>query len=183
MRDVTRNDGSIERVGFMIQNDRYLLILTLVIGMFIVSSCTSNSSSSPSPSPPSGTQPAQGSPGSASNGVTLDLASTTYHTSDTLRITLKNSGSQPIFFPDHLTNCTVLLLEYQVNGSWQAIDNCGTLNATRWHMLSPQQQLEVTLSPPAQGWATGHYRLKLVYHVGQRTAPPQTLYSVIYQVS
>ena len=49
-------------------------------------------------------------PTASTGPVTLRVGATTYHTSDTISVTLSNQSTRAIYFPDHLTNCTVILL-------------------------------------------------------------------------
>ncbi len=51
---------------------------------------------------------------SAMNGsVTLHVDAQSYRIGDTISVTLSNQSPQTIYFPDHLTNCTVILLPRQ----------------------------------------------------------------------
>src|SRR5437868_4587224 len=42
--------------------------------------------------------------------VTLHIDASSYQPKDTIVITLSNQSNQTIYFPDHLTNCSVILL-------------------------------------------------------------------------
>src|SRR5713226_7442372 len=52
-------------------------------------------------------------PTASTGPVTLRVGATSYHSSDTISVTLSNQSTRAIYFPDHLTNCTVILLQRQ----------------------------------------------------------------------
>src|SRR5947209_2313351 len=71
--------------------------------------------------------------------VTLHADASFYRTSDSISVTLSNQSNQTIYFPDHLTNCTVILLQGQKvkplageNGQ-AGINPCRLEIATRIH--------------------------------------------------
>jgi hypothetical protein len=53
--------------------------------------------------------------------VVLHVGAASYQAGETVRVTIRNQGTQPISFTDHKTNCSVLLLEHQVGSSWEAV--------------------------------------------------------------
>ena len=53
--------------------------------------------------------------------VTLRVDASSYRTSDTITATLSNQSNQTIQFPDHLTNCTVILLQRQGSSGWESV--------------------------------------------------------------
>src|ERR1700682_2987777 len=42
--------------------------------------------------------------------VTLHVDAQSYRSNDTITVTLNNQSNQTIYYPDHLTNCSVILL-------------------------------------------------------------------------
>lgn len=101
--------------------------------------------------------------------VILQVDAQSYRTNDTISVTLINQSNQIIYFPDHLTNCSVILLlrpkvQPLTSDSGQAaIDPCRTEVATRIHQLAAGQNLLVRLTAPANGWSPGIYRAALSY--------------------
>lgn len=103
-----------------------------------------------------------------SNGsVRLLIDARVHQPGDTIFVTLSNQGSTTIYFPDHLTNCTVILLQ-RLDPLPQAVNLCKVMTQTRTHSLGAGQSLTVKLvAPPFQGWMPGFYLAKLSY----RTPP------------
>jgi hypothetical protein len=102
--------------------------------------------------------------------VTLQVNAPPYQSKDTITITLNNGSNQAIYFPDHLTNCSVILLlrlKFQPltsdNGQ-AAIEPCRTKIVTRIHSLAAGQNLVVRLIAPNNGWLPGIYRATLTYY-------------------
>src|SRR4249920_2802972 len=101
----------------MIRLYRLLLIIGTVMGAALLLSCGTGSAPGANEPPPL--------PTATEGPVTLGVVATSYHTSDTFEVTLSNRDNQTIYFADHLTNCSVFLLQQKVNGNWEDIDNCG----------------------------------------------------------
>jgi hypothetical protein len=120
----------------------------------------------------------------ASNGpVTLRVGATTYHPTDTISVTLSNQSTRAIYFPDHLTNCTVILLQHQVNEGWQNINMCKLMTLTSLHKLEAGKSLMVDLTSPSSPWAVGLSRATLRYGTSQTFGGlATTLYSAGFQV-
>ncbi len=53
-------------------------------------------------------------PTATAGTVTLRTNAASYHVSDTITVTLNHASNQTIHFPDHLTDCTVILLQREV---------------------------------------------------------------------
>jgi len=100
----------------------------------------------------------------ASGFVTLEVAATSHRPGDTVSVILKNSSSYVIYFLDHQTSCTFVLLQKQVNGTWENINNCALGIASGLHTLDAKQQLTVNISPPRGLWTPGFYRATLRYN-------------------
>jgi hypothetical protein len=71
-----------------------------------------------------------------------------HHTTDTISLTLSNQ-STPISFPDHLTNCTVILLPRQVIGGWHNNNVCQLMTRTDLHKLEAGKSLTIDLASPS----------------------------------
>src|SRR5215470_10732801 len=72
--------------------------------------------------------------------VNLRVGATSYHPTATISVTLSNQRTQTIYFPDHLTNCTVIQLQRQVDGNWENVHACLLLTLTRLHRLDAGQR-------------------------------------------
>ena len=123
--------------------------------------------------------------------VTLHIDASSYRTSDTISLTLSNQSSQTIYFPDHLTNCTVILLQRQKvqpvappeSENGQAGTNpCRLGIYTRMHSLGAEQSLVVKLVASFNGWVPGFYLARLRYSTSLTAGPPKTIYSAVFQV-
>lgn len=169
----------------MLRIQRLLIIVGTIIALALLAGCKPNSTNgSPPPSEPTPTATTNPSPTATtkssptpSNGlVTLHVAATAYQTSDTISVTLSNQSTQTIYFPDHLTNCTVILLQHQqVDGNWQAVNPCRLATPTRLHTLDAGKSLEVTLL--SKQWLSGLYHATLGYR-----APVSSTVHAIYSV-
>ncbi len=103
-------------------------------------------------------------PTATTGPVTLRVGATSYHTTDTISVTLSNQSTQAIYFPDHLTNCTVIQLQHQVNEHWENVNACLLMTPTRLHKLDAGKRLTVALvSSAARPWVAGLSRATLRY--------------------
>lgn len=120
---------------------------------------------------------------SSASEVTLRLASVTPYT---ITIILANKSNQAILFSDHLTECTVILLQLIPQGTnskqWQAVAPCKEQILTRMHMLAPGKDLTVALTAPGGQWAPGLYRALLIYSFSGASATPRTVFSSSFQM-
>ncbi len=114
--------------------------------------------------------------------VTLRTDALSYRSSDTISVTVSNQRSQTIHFLDHRTNCTVVLLQRNVNGSWESLNLCKLMIVTRVHTLEPGQSLLVKLIAPANQWLPGLYRINLSYEASQDSSYMITIYSAVFHV-
>src|SRR5437588_14443 len=133
----------------MIWRQRMLVIVGTNILLALLAACGQNSLNSggnnPHPTPRATTGP-----------VILHVGSASYHTNDTIEVTLRNASISTIYFPDHLTNCTIIQLQHQVNGKWEIVNPCRVMIATHWHTLDAGQSLAIQLVPtPNRPWAIG----------------------------
>ncbi len=107
--------------------------------------------------------------------VTLRVGATSYHPTDTISVTLSNQSTQAIYFPDHLTNCTVIQLQRRVYGNWENVNACLLMTPTRLHKLDAGKSLTVALvSSAARPWAVGLYHATLRYSTAQTFGGPTT---------
>jgi hypothetical protein len=122
-------------------------------------------------------------PTASTGPVILRVGATTYHASDTISVTLSNQSTRAIYFPDHLTNCTVILLQRQVIGGWQSVNVCKLMTPTGLHKLEAGKSLTVDLTSPPSLWGVGLYRAMLRYGSAQTFGgSATTLYSAGFQV-
>lgn len=116
--------------------------------------------------------------------MSLRIGATSYSTTDPIKITLDNASTSTIYFPDHLTNCTVTLLQHQSYGRWETVNPCLLAIVTRLHSLAPGKSLTVQLVPSStHPWMAGLYRATLSYRTSSTTGPSPRLFSRIFQVS
>ncbi len=94
--------------------------------------------------------------------VTLQVGATSYARGNTISVTIQNQSGQTIYFADHRTNCTVLLLERQASGTWEPVATCKLMIATHLHSLKAGENSTVTIVTTDQ-WPIGHYHARLDY--------------------
>ena len=100
--------------------------------------------------------------------------------------TINNQTNQEIVFSDHLSECTVLLLQVQSpanSGLWQPVAPCKLMTVTRLHSLKAGQTLTVTLKAPGNQWPTGLYRALLTYAITGANQKLQAVYSPTIQIA
>ncbi len=163
----------------MLRRHWLLFIVVAGITLALLPGCGQNNSSTgtnpPSPTPESTT---------STGPVTLHVDAAFYHPGDTITVILSNSGTSTIYFPDHLTNCTVIELQRQVYGSWTIVQRCLLMIATHWHTLDAGQSLVVKLVPASgRQWVAGLYQATLSYRTSLEVGTPTTIYSSEFQVS
>ena len=161
----------------MLRKHKLLILFTAGMALALLTGCGQNYSSTGANEPtPTST--------ATTGQITLYVGASSYHINDTIEVTLRNAGNTTIYFLDHLTNCTVIQLQQQVNGNWEAVHRCLPLIATRWHTLDAGQSLVVKLAPGAsnQQWPAGFYRAALSYGTSRETSPLTPIYSAGFQV-
>jgi hypothetical protein len=94
--------------------------------------------------------------------VTLNASASVYHPGDTIVFVLNNQSGQTIHFPNHLTECTVVLLQQLVHGTWVPVAPCRLGILTAILSLGSGQDLVVKLTAPR---APGIYHGVLTYSV------------------
>jgi hypothetical protein len=100
---------------------------------------------------------------------------------DTISVTVINSSDQAIFFPNHLTNCTVILLQ-ELGPSPQTVNLCKLMTPTGFYALDVGQNLAVSLVAPPHGWMPGLYVAALSYSTSLRSLQT-TISSEEFQVT
>ena len=115
--------------------------------------------------------------------VTLRATSVTSYT---LSFNLANRTNETILFSDHLTECSVILLQLTPQGlgpqQWQAIAPCKGESAARMHTLAPGKDLAVILSAPDNLWTPGLYRASLTYSPSGMNGTPRTIFSPSFPI-
>ena len=155
----------------MFRRPGLLLIVCLLLVLTSLMGCGSNAANGTAVSPPART-----------GSVTVGADAATFRTGDAIAVTLSNQSLQSILFPDHLTSCTVVLLQRQVNASWESISLCTLMIVTRMHSLDAGHSLTVRLAAPSDQWQPGLYRVQLSYADAQQENHVVTVYSVVFQV-
>jgi len=108
--------------------------------------------------------------------VTLDISASVYRPGNTIVMTLDNQSGQTIHFPNHLTDCTVVLLQQLVNGTWVPVAPCRLMILTAFLSLGSGHELVVRLIAPR---SPGIYQGVLTYSAsGSR----RTIFSAEFRV-
>ncbi len=120
--------------------------------------------------------------------VTLHTNARSYLIKATIFVTVSNQSNHTIYFPDHLTNCTVILLQ-RLKAQPLAGDNVqGGINpcrlgiVTRIHSLGPGRRLVVRLVAPLNGWPPGFYHATLTYRTSLNASSSTTIDSAAFIV-
>lgn len=134
---------------------------------------------------PSHPSPISTAPTQLTGKVTVQLATIPQQVTDSMMFIIDNQTNQQILFSDHLSECTVLLLQVQApasSGTWQAVAPCKLMTATRLHTLEAGKTLTITLKPPASQWTPGLYRALLSYIPAGAGHTLRTVFSSSFQV-
>jgi hypothetical protein len=131
------------------------------------------------PSTPTTPQPIRGS-------VTLRVIGAPQAAREAITFTLMNLTNQAIFFADHQSGCTAIILQMvpgsQNNGQWRTLVPCKALIMTRLHSLAADSSLTIRFNPPSGRWASGLYRGALSYSTTGTGGQGQTLYSSSFSI-
>jgi hypothetical protein len=131
------------------------------------------------PSPPPAPQPLHGT-------VVLHVDATPQSAHEAITFTLHNQTNQTIFFADHQSGCTVILVQMvpgsQDNGLWQTLAPCKALTMTRLHMLEAGLSLTFTFNPPSGQWTPGLYRGVLTYAAAETDGQRQSIFTSTFKV-
>ena len=159
------------------------MILLIGCGQSTTTGTTGLSTATPTPSPRATNAPTR----TANTGqVTLHVDAPSYRTNDTISVTLNNQSNQSISFPDHLTNCSVILLQrlpvqtLSADNGQTVISPCRLEIVTRIHSLGAGQSLVVRLIAPSNGWVPGLYHATLSYFTSLNK--PTAIYTAAFPV-
>jgi hypothetical protein len=151
--------------------------------IFTLSGCGSNSSSG------GGSQ--QGTP--SDSPVSIGTDRTTYAPADSIAVSVTNNLSMSIYAYDTRASCTILDLQMQVNGSWQAtrIARCPLGRPAMRVEIAAHTTYTAMIKAGSPGvsqaiFPAGTYRLVLMYSTSATTTPQQTMttvYSAVFTVS
>ncbi len=110
-------------------------------------------------------------------GVTVDqvqvvVESVSYGPDSTILAWAGNGLSQCIYATDHMSDCSIVVLERQVNGGWQPQADCHASSPARMVTLPPMQAAFIRLMPGATEaqhgvWPVGTYRVAFIYRLEQ----------------
>jgi hypothetical protein len=189
--------GLERRETVMVHIYQLLIVFGIVAFLTLLTGCGPATSTGQSGHPLATTTPSPGaepSPGATSTPtgtvsagpVTLHVDASSYQVYDTISVTLSNQSNQTIYFPDHLTDCSVILLQQlegqsPTSGSGpSSVSPCRAEMVTRMHTLAPRQSLSVSLVAPSNGWSPGLYRAALSYTIPLKGTT--TIYSGTFPV-
>jgi hypothetical protein len=174
--------------------DRLLILVCLLVILALLASCgqhfapgaagapTSVITPTPTARPSLSPSPSLTTTTTVTGTVTLTLGAASYHPNEVISVILSNRSTRTIFFPDHLTYCTVIQLQQWVNGNWASVSLCRLEIVTRLHELHAGQSLVVQLFPPPGQWTPGLYRAALGYVTVSITGQRSTIHSAEFQV-
>ncbi len=171
----------------MRQFQRLLVLWSALLALILLAGCGSNISTSGAAGLSTAT-PTKPSSTAATDSVTVHTDKLFYLTGDTISVTVSNQSNQTISLPDHLTNCTVILLQRQkaqrnTNENGQAgLSPCLLSTHTRMHSLATGQHLVVQLVAPKSGWPTGWFLATLSYRASPTASQPTTLSSAAFTI-
>jgi hypothetical protein len=168
-----------------------LIVVGTIAATILLTGCgqsTNSSTAGPNTATPAPTFGATNVPTHTVNTgpVILHIDASSYQSNDTIVVTLKNQSNQTIYFPDHLTNCSVVLLlrlpvqPLTSDAGQIGINPCKLEILTRMHSLAPGQNLVVKLIAQVNGWAPGIYHATLTYHTSLQQ--PTIIYSGAFTV-
>lgn len=164
-----------------------LALLILLAGCGTALS-TNPSGLSPTPAAQFSPTPSAAATPGGNGHVTLHTDALLYQPGATITVTLSNGSTHSISFPDHLTNCTVILLQRTkaqpkaANEGVDIINPCRLASPTRLHTLGPGQQLIVPLAAPKGGWPPGRYLATLGYRLSLESGLAMTISSPAFVV-
>lgn len=98
-----------------------------------------------------------------------------YGPSSTIFVWAGNGLSQCIYTTDYHSDCSIVVLERQVDGNWQPQANCPRATPTQIAALPPMRAAFVQLPPEASGtqpgvWPVGTYRVAFSYRLDREGA-------------
>lgn len=134
-------------------------------------------------------------PSSATGQIRLIPGAARYSASDVITVTIHNGTSRTAYAMAHFTDCSIILVQRNVEGSWVPLNQCADGNPHPFvSQIGPGTETAVQLtsssaSSDAQasatsGWPAGIYRAELTYTSSQSAAfsGGATIYSTIFVV-
>ena len=120
-------------------------------------------------------------------GVVVEVGASSFATTDTIAVTVRNDLGASIIATDHQTSCTIVQLQMQVNGAWQNQGGCALGIATRQVPLAAGSSTAVNVSPSAgqisaKPWPAGSYRVAFTYRASANASASDTVYSAPFTV-
>lgn len=114
--------------------------------------------------------------------VTISLDKAQYHSGDLAIVTVANGLAQSISTTDHKSSCSIVQLEEQVNGSWQAVEPCRLQTPTLVVEIAKGSVTEQKISIPS---TPATYRVTLSYSGGGEGAggPGGVVHSAEFTIS
>lgn len=163
-----------------------LILWSVLMALILLAGCGSNGSASEAGHPNS---PATRSPSPAGTGsITVRVDKSFYLAGDMISVTVSNQSPHTISFPDHLTNCSVILLQRQKaqpetsDQVFMDANPCKLKTATRMYSLVAGQTLTVRLVAPKNGWLTGWFLATLSYRSSATGNSPTTISSPAFTI-
>lgn len=100
-------------------------------------------------------------------------------------VTVSNHTAQTIFFPNHQTNCTIVLLQRQVGSTWASVAVCKEMIVTIIQTLNGEKSLTISLKAGLTPWPAGSYRVAFHYmtQANRGVNAAQDVFSPLFQVS
>lgn len=185
----------------MLRIHRVLIILSALTALALLAGCGSNttanqtglSASTLEPSSSAATKPSPTTIGNSTAAtrtgpVTLQVDAPYYQKGDTISVTLNNQSDQTIYFQDHLTNCSIILLQrlkvQPLAGDYEqgTFDPCTLATTTQIHSLDAGQHLVERLVASASGWVPGLYYATLSYRTSLDAGSSTTIKSGVFTV-
>lgn len=171
-----------------------ILIMGVLMTVLLLTGCGSTPfTNTPGPASTPTTPPSLSStslvpPRGGEGPVTLRTDALLYQPDATILVILSNGSQHALAFPDHLTNCTVILLQRattqpRTTGTESdGINPCRLASLTRLHTLGPGQQLVVPLIAPQGGWPPGRYLALLSYQLSPGAGPATAISSPAFTI-
>jgi hypothetical protein len=115
-----------------------------------------------------------------------------YSACQNIQVVIANGLRATIYAVDHQTSCTIVTLQQQVGGTWQATGGCLLATVTRFYAIKHSTAVAQILHPGSgslrsqvNGWAAGTYRIAFKWFLGGPEAlhPSPTVYSSPFTIS
>ena len=115
---------------------------------------------------------------SSSGLVVVSTDHATYTPNDAMAVIVHNTLSTPIYAMDTLSSCSILTLQYQVSGAWQAsqVAQCPLKRPARLIKIDAGATYTATITAGYPGlkalaFPVGSYRLMLLYTTSSNAFP------------